>query len=946
MRQHSIDEARTVLSYISAARPRRDWVGILMGVKNEFGDAGKDIARDWSATDAEGFDPKDCEATWRSIKAKGGITFATVIAEAQRNGYQPPKPDRQVKPPSAAQIARQKAEQAERERLRRLQEQEQHENAAAEARDLWAAASEGGAADHAYLKRKGVGAYGVRVAADGRLLVPLRDADGELLNVQRIAADRPEKLFLKGSRKSGLWHMLGSANDADVVLLAEGYATAASLHAATGRPAAVAFDAGNLKHVAKALRKAMPGVLIAVCGDDDRAKAIDARRKNTGADAARAAAALVHGAVILPHGLPEDGTDWNDLHMARGLDAVRAQVEAAIEKVLNSRPTRQPEAASEAAPSQAGQSGDKAVDPFTASDAGVFWQGFDREGNPTKPMWLCGRLEVIARTRDADGGGWGYLLRFADPVGRVREWAMPARMLSGDGGELRGILYSLGLSISTSPSARNKLTEYLQTRAPAELAVCTDRAGWHPTAEGGGAYVLPHQTIGDDGERIVYQSDAPMENTFRQRGDVAAWRERVGALCVGNTRLLFAASCAFAGPLMRPSGTDSGGFHLRGDSSSGKTTALRVAASVYGAPGYMQRWRTTDNALEAIAAQHCDGLLILDELAQVDPKTAGECAYMLANEQSKARATRNAAPRPRLTWRLLFLSAGELGLADHMAEALKRARVGQEVRMVDLAADAGAGMGAFENLHGREGGAALANELQRATAGTYGVPGLAWLQWLAPQWSALARLLRERTETLRAAWVPEGASGQVERVAARFALVAVAGELATSASLTGWPEGEAERAARVCFESWLAQRGGTGNAEEQQMLRQVRRFIELHGAGRFAWTHKTLTDGNDKTLQRAGFRRLISKEGRPVAKSEWDIDAANGDAQIEYLVLSETFQREVCAGFDPHVVARVLFDYECLIAPEQGRKNASVYVPGEGNVRCYRIQSTIMQLDL
>lgn len=113
----------------------------------------------------------------------------------------------------------------------------------------------------------------------------------------------------------------------------------------------------------------------------------------------------------------------------------------------------------------------------------------------------------------------------------------------------------------------------------------------------------------------------------------------------------------------------------------------------------MQRWRTTDNALEAIAAQHCDGLLILDELAQVDGKVAGECAYMLANEQSKARASRSGAARARLSWRLLFLSAGELGLADHMAEGGKRTRTGQEVRMADIPADAGQGMGAFECLH-------------------------------------------------------------------------------------------------------------------------------------------------------------------------------------------------------------------------------------------------------
>ena len=136
------------------------------------------------------------------------------------------------------------------------------------------------------------------------------------------------------------------------------------------------------------------------------------------------------------------------------------------------------------------------------------------------------------------------------------------------------------------------MTEYIQTRKPAEFASCTDRIGWH-----GGAFVLPHETVGDDAERIVFQSDNQMENTFRIKRDAQDWVDRIGRLCVGNSRLVFAVSCAFAGPLLRPGGMESGGFHLRGDSSSGKTTALRLAASVYGGPSYMQRWRTTDNAL-------------------------------------------------------------------------------------------------------------------------------------------------------------------------------------------------------------------------------------------------------------------------------------------------------------------------------------------------------------
>ncbi|MFY9460660.1 MAG: DUF927 domain-containing protein, partial [Aquabacterium commune] len=235
----------------------------------------------------------------------------------------------------------------------------------------------------------------------------------------------------------------------------------------------------------------------------------------------------------------------------------------------------------------------------------------------------------------------------------------------------------------------------------------TDRVGWH-----GPVYVLPSSCIGTaDGRRYVFQSEAGMEDTYRRAGDLAQWQTHVAAQAVGNSRLLFALSCAFAGPALRLAGMESGGFHLRGTSSMGKTTALKVAASVWGRPSYMQRWRTTDNALEATAVQHCDALLILDEFGQLDPRVAGECAYMLANDQEKGRATRGGLTRKRRTWRLLFLSSGEISLADHMAEAGRRTQAGMEVRMVDVPLDAGAGMGGIEDTHGHEGAAELADAI-------------------------------------------------------------------------------------------------------------------------------------------------------------------------------------------------------------------------------------------
>ncbi len=961
------DLIRAALAHIPASLARDEWARVGMAIKSEYPDTtGRELFEAWSAT-ADTHDARATRSTWQSIKAGGGVSINTLLYIAKEHGFKLPKATESPTAPDPAELARREAERARQRRDEQTTRQAAHAAAAAEAVKLWDAASESGKS--AYLARKGVQAVGVRFTADGWLLVPVRDAAGKLWNLQRVAPERArygtDKLFIKGGRKSGLWHWCGEPAGADVLLIAEGYATAASLHQATGRPVAVAFDAGNLVNVAKAVRQAYPAALLVLCGDDDQAT--EARTgTNTGRVKATAAARAVDGLAVFPEALPEGGSDFNDMGQAHGMEAVNGCIEAAIHaKALepaeatdagqagpaNDGSTAPPAGppGSPGAPGGTSGGGGRPFDAFTVDDSGVWHAGVDREGQPKPPQWVCSRLDVKALTRDQDGAGWGYLLAFADPLGKPKQWAMPARMLSGDGGEYRAALLNMGLRIAPSPSARNLLTQYIQTRDPGEFASCTDRIGWH-----GRAFVLPHETIGDDAERIVFQSENQMENTFRVKHDAQAWQDRIGRLCIGNSRLVFAVASAFAGPLLRPVGMESGGFHIRGDSSSGKTTALRLAASVYGGPSYMQRWRTTDNALEAIAAQHCDSLLILDELAQVEGKVAGECAYMLANEQSKARATRNGAPRARLSWRLLFLSAGELGLADHMAEGMKRTRTGQEVRMADIPADAGAGLGTFENLHDFSGGAAFSSYLTREAQACHGAPGRAFLEWACSNADGLAKRVRTRLQALARQWVPEGASGQVERVAARFALVGAAGELATEAQLTGWPVGESERAAHVCFQAWLRARGGAGNGEVVSMLRAVRRFLESHGEGRFTWWHRASDDHNAKTLQRAGFRRMVDKDGKPI-KSDSEHQREYGErmsptdgegVSVEYFVLPEVFRAEVCQGFDYQAVARVLLEHGALV-PSAGRAfDCKQRLPGMGLSNCYRIPPALFAIDI
>ncbi|MBL8376998.1 MAG: DUF927 domain-containing protein [Burkholderiales bacterium] len=942
MNPPSLETIRAALDAIPADLVRDEWARVGMALKSELGEAGREWFDAWSQL-GETYDAKATRDTWKSIKAGGRVRIGTLFALAKAHGWRPEKGERKPAP-SVAELQAQREARAAREKREAEERDKANRAAATEAARLWNAASEAGASP--YLTRKRVQGHGVRYAAGGWLLVPMRDAAGELWNVQRIAperpADGPEKLFLRGGRKTGLLHLIGGDwKDAPAILVCEGYATGASLHEATGRPVAVAFDAGNLAHVARELRRLRPAAWLVICGDDDR----DTEAKtggNPGRDKAQAAAKAARGRalVILPDELPEGGSDFNDWAQAAGLDAVRVYVEAALAAAMQTRQQGEDGAArgeqgqpAETAPagrdSSASGSGAAGPDRFTVNDAGVWFADFDPEGRPKAPAWICSRLEVPALTRDADGQGWGYLLEFEDPAGQARQWAMPARMLAGDGNEFRGVLMSLGLRIAAHTRARALLAMYVQTRQPAEHARCTDRIGWH-----GAAFVLPRETLGATGERIVYQTDGAVENTFRQRGDLARWRERVASHCIGNSRLVFAVSCAFAGPMLRPAGLDSGGFHLRGDSSSGKTTALRLAASVYGGPSYMQRWRATDNALEAIAAQHCDGLLILDELAQVDPRTAGECAYMLANETSKARSTRSGQARPRLSWRLLFLSAGEVGLAAHMAEGGKRARAGQETRMAEVPADAGAGMGIFERLHGYEHGAAFAQALAKVSEAQYGTAGRAFLEWAAAHADTLRERMKDGIERLARLWVHELASGQVQRVARRFAAVAVAGELATEAGITGWPDGEATQAAKACFHAWLASRGGIGNAEDLAMVRQVRAFIEAHGEARFTHWDRGTDDHAPKTMHRVGIRKPVKGASDPTEIAGW-----------EFYFFIESFRGEVCESFDYRAVLRILRDRGHLV-PDKGRPfDCKPRLPGMGPTACYRVLSSILDAD-
>lgn len=176
------------------------------------------------------------------------------------------------------------------------EKRERAEQAASRALRIWQKLPDFGKSD--YLQKKGVPAYGLKFSR-GSIVVPVRTAAG-LVGLQFIAGDGSKK-FLTGTPVEGAYHVIGDLTKPARVWIAEGYATAATVHQAMSEPVVVAFNAGNLVPVAKALRAQFPDIEIAIAADNDRFTT-DAKGNpcNPGVEYARKAAAAVQARVVVP----------------------------------------------------------------------------------------------------------------------------------------------------------------------------------------------------------------------------------------------------------------------------------------------------------------------------------------------------------------------------------------------------------------------------------------------------------------------------------------------------------------------------------------------------------------------------------------------------------------------------------------------------------------------
>ena len=452
------------------------------------------------------------------------------------------------------------------------------------------------------------------------------------------------------------------------------------------------------------------------------------------------------------------------------------------------------------------------------------------------PIKLCSYIDVEAEGYDRQGGGRCRLVRFADTFGKIRKATVMMSELVKNQNSVLATLVDQGLSLyrANAQGGNAHVAEFIRTRDVERYFQTTDSYGW---LELGKKFIIPNATFGDvDGQETIYNGEADTAPQYGQGGTLKQWQDTIGTNAKHSSRVAFAVCMAFASPLLRFTNEGSGGFHIFGKSSTGKSTALRAGVSVWGQvledAGEMKvTWFGTGNGIESAAKSRNDLPLFLDEISQGEAGKVDfeQVVYMLGNGVGKRRMTKDGKGSAVSNWRLLFLSSGEFTLAQ-MMERLKRRDVatGAEIRMATIdAIPVSEELGVFESIPRGMDAKGLAASFADDGFKFYGTAGVAFMEAFIADAARRGGVeaMRELIAKRMGEWVNVHARqycGQIQRVAKRFALVAVAGELATEYGVLPWATGEASNFADACFRSFV----DSFETSEQKELRLCQGVID------------------------------------------------------------------------------------------------------------------------
>jgi putative DNA primase/helicase len=502
---------------------------------------------------------------------------------------------------------------------------------------------------------------------------------------------------------------------------------------------------------------------------------------------------------------------------------------------------------------------------YKLTKSGILYLLEYKEDGETHQQWtmLCGHLKAVCQIRDVDSNNWGLLFELIDRDHKKKEIVIHRDQLHTDKTAIE-LLSNKGLKIPRikkfykSILTCDLINDYISSCNPSRRAIGIDTVGWH-----GDSYILPYvdnpknvyyiqDSYKENEEDYILQSNSAAPRRLIKKGTLKSWQDNVGVLAKDNTVPVFSCAAALAPLLLKPLGEDGCCFHFSGSSSIGKSTALHIAASIWGMTE-LSSFRSTDNAAESLCKNSNDGLILMDELAQGKVEAIEQIAYLFGNGKGKARANRKGEAKVVSDFKILGISSGEIGLPAKLAEKGKSVTAGMDVRFIDVDADMGKGFGVFDNLHGFKDGDALSKALQKQTKEHSGVVIDEFAKYLTSNFYEV----KDKAYSIINDWLsinlPPEADGQVARVARKFALVAAAGEIAIEAKILPFNKFDATLHCAILFRNWLNKRGGAGSQEFKGIVDRLRNLVQEGINSRFL-----NADGSDenKNIKAAGYKKI------------------------------------------------------------------------------------------
>jgi putative DNA primase/helicase len=518
--------------------------------------------------------------------------------------------------------------------------------------------------------------------------------------------------------------------------------------------------------------------------------------------------------------------------------------------------------------------------------------------------------------RKSERQDWRHHFVITERNGKQSSFELPRDRLAGSGASAVRFLTKAGVHIVGRDGVQKALVQFLRFKPKREI-VRMPRVGWAQVGSHW-IFVRPDEVIAPadmpQASHTSYLLDtAATRHGLHLAGTAAEWATEVATPLRGNSNVALSFATFFAAPLLEFASETSGGNHIYGPSTIGKTMASAAGQSIYGWPletgdnAFGVTWAGSEAGFDALALARTDLGLPLDEITLADRRTAEQIAYKLASGTKGPRATSAGHLRESAHASVLVLSTGEKSLVQFIGPNLQE---GARKRLVDVPAEVVPGS-AFETIPCEQihvEGRRLFDAMKRQ----HGAVGRDWQRHLVDIGSdEIKTQLQQHRETFFA--LPEvtavatKAHPQVRAVLNRFALYDAALRMAIAAGLLPWDDEEAHAGVVACMQRWVAQRGNIDTAGEVvRAARQVEADLVAGLNDRFIRIHKTPIGWAPAT------EADVIKQKTP--------KLFDGYAKPDRILVRPEAWRRYCNGFDPAEIARHFRQRNILIADDDGSK--------------------------